>query len=49
MTLALNFLGNDKTLKGEVDKFYKEDDEGDNILSAISKYNAKVVTGSFDG
>lgn len=46
MALALNFLRNDKKLRDEVDKFYK-DDESDNTLSSVSNGSVKTITGNF--
>lgn len=46
MTLALNFLRNDKKLRDEIDKFYK-DDESDNTLSSVSNGSVKSIVGNF--
>ena len=39
MNLALSFLQNDKELKKEVDKFYKEEDEQDCVLETLESLN----------
>lgn len=46
MSLALDFLRNDKVLKAEVEKFYK-DDSDDKELNALNNGSLEFITGDF--
>lgn len=46
MSLALDFLRNDKVLKDEVEKFYK-DDYDDKELNALNNGSLEFITGDF--
>lgn len=47
LTLALNFLKQDKTLKSEVDKFYKDDSE-DNSLNSVNDGSLEFIKGNYN-
>lgn len=47
MALALNFLKNDKVLKSEVDKFYT-DDSNDNNLNVLNNGSVEFISGKFN-
>ncbi|MGL5617157.1 MAG: hypothetical protein ACRDD2_13160 [Sarcina sp.] len=46
MALALDFLKQDKTLRAEVEKFYKDDSEN-NDLEALNNGTVEYIKGSF--
>lgn len=47
MSLALEFLKKDRTLKEEVEKFYKDDSDDDRELGALNDGSLEFITGDF--
>lgn len=47
MSLALDFLKNDKLLKAEVENFYKDESE-DNNLAALNSGSVEFISGNFN-